>query len=199
MKDRTTAALLAIFLGGIGVHKFYLEKFGQGIIYLLLCWTWIPAIIGLIEGIVYFAMSEQEFQNKYSKNIPQSPQQSQYSPSHFSSNSASTPPPVQPNALNNPTIPQSPSYTPLTIPVETPSTSNMIASKPEDMIYEEMPNEQNANLSSLSTEELEYLEELKSYALDGIISDKERRLLEKLRELSGISKERAEFIEKNLL
>ena len=44
--NRVTAALFAIFLGGLGIHKFYLGKVGQGIIYILFCWTFIPAIIG---------------------------------------------------------------------------------------------------------------------------------------------------------
>ena len=34
MKDKTTAAILAFFLGGFGVHKFYLGESGLGIIYL---------------------------------------------------------------------------------------------------------------------------------------------------------------------
>ena len=44
--------LLAIFLGGIGAHKFYANKVGTGFIYLIFCWTIIPSIIGFIEGIV---------------------------------------------------------------------------------------------------------------------------------------------------
>lgn len=34
-KNRISAALLAFFLGGIGVHKFYLGKVGQGFLYLI--------------------------------------------------------------------------------------------------------------------------------------------------------------------
>ncbi len=49
-KDPTTAVLLAIFLGGLGAHKFYLGKIGQGIIYLLFSWTFIPGIVALIEA-----------------------------------------------------------------------------------------------------------------------------------------------------
>src|SRR5208283_3486523 len=51
-KSRSIAILLAIFLGGFGIHKFYLNKPGQGVLYLLFCWTFIPAIAGLIEAIV---------------------------------------------------------------------------------------------------------------------------------------------------
>lgn len=43
--------LLAIFLGTFGAHKFYAGQIGKGIIYLIFCWTFIPGLIGLIEGI----------------------------------------------------------------------------------------------------------------------------------------------------
>jgi len=64
--DRVTAVLLAFFLGGLGVHKFYLGKIAQGIFYLLFFWTLIPAIIAFIEGVFYLTMQEDEFRKKYS-------------------------------------------------------------------------------------------------------------------------------------
>ncbi len=66
MKSRYVAALLAFFLGGFGVHKFYLGKW-IGILYFILCWTYIPSIIALIEGILYLVNSEAEFNRKYNK------------------------------------------------------------------------------------------------------------------------------------
>jgi len=66
-KNRVTAALLGILLGGIGVHKFYLNRPMEGIMYLLFCWTGIPAIVGLIEGIIYISMSDAEFAYKYGR------------------------------------------------------------------------------------------------------------------------------------
>ena len=65
MKNRTTAAILAVFLGGIGLHKFYLGQWVWGLIYLIFCWTFIPAASGLLEAIVLFSMSDQKFQEKY--------------------------------------------------------------------------------------------------------------------------------------
>jgi TM2 domain-containing membrane protein YozV len=44
--------LVAIFLGGLGVHKFLVGKVLMGVVYLVLCWSFIPAIIGVIEGIM---------------------------------------------------------------------------------------------------------------------------------------------------
>lgn len=64
IKNKTTAGLLAIFLGSIGIHKFYLGKTGQGILYLLFFWTYIPAIIAFIEGIIYFSSTDYNFQIK---------------------------------------------------------------------------------------------------------------------------------------
>jgi len=34
-KSKTTALLLCIFLGGLGVHRFYVGKIGTGIVWLL--------------------------------------------------------------------------------------------------------------------------------------------------------------------
>lgn len=64
-KDRTTAGILALLLGGIGAHKFYLGETGMGIIYLCFSWTLIPAIVGFIEGIIYLTKTDEEFQRKY--------------------------------------------------------------------------------------------------------------------------------------
>ena len=64
-KSKTTAGLFALLLGGIGIHKFYLGRPVQGILYILFCWTFIPAIIALIEDIIYLTMSDEKFAQKY--------------------------------------------------------------------------------------------------------------------------------------
>ena len=66
-KDKVLAGLLALFLGGIGIHKFYLGENKNGLLYLIFCWTYIPAIFGLVEGIQYLAMSKEKFNEKFSK------------------------------------------------------------------------------------------------------------------------------------
>jgi len=65
VKSKIAAGILAMILGGIGVHKFYLGKPFQGIMSLLFCWTGIPAFIGFIEGIIYLTSSDEKFAYKY--------------------------------------------------------------------------------------------------------------------------------------
>jgi TM2 domain-containing membrane protein YozV/predicted RNA-binding Zn-ribbon protein involved in translation (DUF1610 family) len=60
-KSRVTAAVLAILLGSFGAHYFYLGKTGKGILYLLFCWTYIPCILGLIEGIMMLTQTDEDF------------------------------------------------------------------------------------------------------------------------------------------
>ncbi|WP_267904187.1 NINE protein [Aurantiacibacter sediminis] len=64
-KSRVAAAILALFLGGFGVHKFYLGRVAAGILYLLFFWTFIPAIIAFVEFIIYLTMSDEAFAAKY--------------------------------------------------------------------------------------------------------------------------------------
>jgi TM2 domain-containing membrane protein YozV len=67
-KNRVTAGILAILIGGIGIHKFYMGSWGWGIVYVMFFWTYVPAILGLIEGIMYLAMSDDVFAAKYPSN-----------------------------------------------------------------------------------------------------------------------------------
>ena len=64
-KSRVVAIILAFFLGGLGIHKFYLGRIGWGIIYLIFCWTFIPSLIAFIEFIIYLCTSDEDFAKKY--------------------------------------------------------------------------------------------------------------------------------------
>lgn len=64
-KSRAAAVLLALFLGGVGAHKFYLGRIGWGVVYLLFFWTFIPALAAFIEMIIYITMSDADFAAKY--------------------------------------------------------------------------------------------------------------------------------------
>jgi TM2 domain-containing membrane protein YozV len=65
MKNKLIAAALAFFAGGFGVHKFYLGKTFQGIVYFLFSWTFIPMIMGVVEAIQLITMSDDDFDIKY--------------------------------------------------------------------------------------------------------------------------------------
>jgi len=65
IKNKTLAAILALFLGGLGIHKFYLGKTAAGILYLLFCWTLIPAILAFVDFLILIFMSDNNFNVKY--------------------------------------------------------------------------------------------------------------------------------------
>lgn len=65
MKDKTTAAILAFFLGGVGAHKFYLGRAGTGLLYLVFCWTLIPGFLALIDFLILALMDQEEFHRRY--------------------------------------------------------------------------------------------------------------------------------------
>lgn len=66
-------------------------------------------------------------------------------------------------------------------------------------ITEVRAKELEASVNDMSDDEKEYQEELKACLEDGTISDRERRLLDRLRKSLGISEERAKAIEDRLL
>ncbi|MCT4697712.1 MULTISPECIES: TM2 domain-containing protein [Tenacibaculum] len=79
---RILAGILAIVLGGFGVHKFILGYTKEGLIMLggtllsivLMCiiigafLVYIPWIIGLVEGIMYLTKTDEEFVETYQNN-----------------------------------------------------------------------------------------------------------------------------------
>lgn len=65
MKSYPSAILLAFFLGGFGVHKFYLGRIGEGFLYFLFCWTFLPALLGFVDGIILISMGKEKFETIY--------------------------------------------------------------------------------------------------------------------------------------
>ena len=66
-KSRGVCALLAIFLGGLGIQYFYLGKTKAGILSILIslvtCGLW--QTIALIQGILMFCMTNVQFRDKF--------------------------------------------------------------------------------------------------------------------------------------
>ena len=40
---------LCLFLGGLGIHKFYAGKWFQGLLYVAFSWTGLPVVIALFD------------------------------------------------------------------------------------------------------------------------------------------------------
>lgn len=67
MKEKNVAGILALFLGGFGVHRFYLGQTGLGIFYLIFFWFPVMWIVGLIDAIAFFSMDNEDFDRKYNR------------------------------------------------------------------------------------------------------------------------------------
>ena len=81
-KSKVVAGILAILLGGLGIHKFYLGYIVPGIILLVasiisavtaiiligLVGLFVIGTICLIEGILYLTKSDEEFHETYVVN-----------------------------------------------------------------------------------------------------------------------------------
>ncbi len=71
---RILAGVLAIFFGALGIHKFVLGYYKEGVIMLvvsLLSFGFLAALmalVGLIEGILYLTKSDAEFYSTYQVN-----------------------------------------------------------------------------------------------------------------------------------
>jgi TM2 domain-containing membrane protein YozV len=64
---KVVAGVLALLLGGFGVHKFYLGYTTAGIIQIVvtLFTCGFGAVIPLIEGIIYLTKSDRDFYDTY--------------------------------------------------------------------------------------------------------------------------------------
>ncbi|HMQ48646.1 MAG TPA: NINE protein [Saprospiraceae bacterium] len=67
MKDKNIAGILALFMGGLGIHRFYLGQTGLGIFYLIFCWFPVMWVVGLIDAIAFFSMDQTAFDKKYNR------------------------------------------------------------------------------------------------------------------------------------
>lgn len=59
------AILLALIFGVIGIQEFYVNHTVRGILSILFFWTWIPALVALIQIGVWLYKGEDYFIKKY--------------------------------------------------------------------------------------------------------------------------------------
>ena len=70
-RSRGIAGLLAILVGAIGVHYFYIGKTGAGVVFLLAtllsCGLLgvVTEIVSLIQGILFFTSTQEEFESRW--------------------------------------------------------------------------------------------------------------------------------------
>lgn len=68
-KSRGVAALLALFLGTLGIHYFYVGKTVPGVVFILVslvtCFS-LTAIASLVQGVLFLtSTTEEDFENKW--------------------------------------------------------------------------------------------------------------------------------------
>jgi TM2 domain-containing membrane protein YozV len=73
MKKRSTAMILCLLLGGLGIHRFYLGEAGKGILYIITVGGFL-GLIPLIELIIGMLGSEESFDQKYNAQAIQKEQ-----------------------------------------------------------------------------------------------------------------------------
>ena len=65
MKSFWNFIVLALISGFIGLQEFYRGKIALGVVAVLFCWTGIPALVAVIEAIVWLFRGEEEFNKLY--------------------------------------------------------------------------------------------------------------------------------------
>jgi tetratricopeptide (TPR) repeat protein len=91
MKNKIVAAFLALFAGIFGVHRFYLQRWWQGVMYMVLAFFTIiitdkvdgpafliPMVLGFVDALLFFVMPKEDFDEKYNKKRLQQTQRETY-------------------------------------------------------------------------------------------------------------------------
>ncbi|PCG19966.1 TM2 domain-containing protein [Brachyspira sp. G79] len=71
MKTRFKAIIcsaLSLFLGGIGIQKFYLGQYKRGVLYVLFFFTGIPYLLCVVDLLRFIFMSDDAFNMKYNSS-----------------------------------------------------------------------------------------------------------------------------------
>jgi TM2 domain-containing membrane protein YozV len=72
-KSKVVAGVLALLLGWLGAHHFYLGSSGAGIVELLLsCVGGVGYVVGIVEGVLLLVMNDADFDARYNHRAPES-------------------------------------------------------------------------------------------------------------------------------
>lgn len=69
--SRIAAAVIGVFCGSVGIHRFYMGHTNAGIVYLVVGVVTagtVTSVVGLIDGIIYLLATDEEFAAKYLHN-----------------------------------------------------------------------------------------------------------------------------------
>ena len=69
-KSKGGATLLALVLGSVGAHRFYLGQPKVGLAMLLFWWTLIPWVVGFVDFVRLAFMTDREFARRYGRQSP---------------------------------------------------------------------------------------------------------------------------------
>jgi TM2 domain-containing membrane protein YozV len=69
-KNKMVAGLLALFVGSLGVHHFYLGSSMAGVVTIVAC-CGLSGILPLVEAIMLLTMSDSDFDAKYNARTPE--------------------------------------------------------------------------------------------------------------------------------
>lgn len=65
--SRATAVMLALFLGGLGAHWFYLSRPLRACTYLVFCWTLVPSVVSLFDVLCFAVNNDDTWRAKFGK------------------------------------------------------------------------------------------------------------------------------------
>ena len=67
-RDTAIGVSLALLLGGIGIHRFWLGQTKAGVTYLIFCWTIIPIFFAIVDATCMGDMC-RKYNNRIAKEI----------------------------------------------------------------------------------------------------------------------------------
>ena len=63
------AILIAIIGGWLGMQHFYVKQTVWGVLGVLFFWTGIPAVVAMVQALVWLFNGKEEFEKQFNKQI----------------------------------------------------------------------------------------------------------------------------------